>query len=212
MNRATLGDELVLLTQRADGRPLIWAGVRSFGTAGALLADLALAGRVTCTSGKVIVTSPARTGKGELDAVLTQIAAARRARRPAWWVYRLASAERTQQLQKRLAKRGILRVGRLPSGWRTARYPEQDPQPAAELRARLASALTSQAEPDPRTAALAALVHACGASRKVLPDLDRRTLSRRMNEISRDQWAAAGVRGAIRTVWCRLPWAALMAP
>ena len=208
MNHPILGEELALLTQRADGRRLIWVGARSCGVAGALLADLALTGRITCTDGRVTVTRPAQTGDVRLDAALSQIAAARRAHTPSWWVYRLASAEQTRWLLERQARRGILRVQ--PARW-SARYPEQNPQPAAELRARLTDALTSHQEPDPRTAALAALVNACGASRKVLPDLDRRT-RRRMTEISRGQWAAEGVRGAIRTAWCRLAWALVNLP
>lgn len=63
--------------------------------------------------------------------------------------------------------------------------------------AQLGEVIRQRAEPDPRTATLAALVAACGVSGKLFPDVDRRVRRRRLAEISAGQWAASGVGNSI---------------
>jgi hypothetical protein len=64
--------------------------------------------------------------------------------------------------------------------------------------AQLGEVFASGTEPGPRTAALAALVAACGVSGKLFPNLGRDARKRRLAEISAGQWAASGVRNSIR--------------
>ena len=76
----------------------------------------------------------------------------------------------------RRAARGDARrvLGLLP----TTRYPAQDPGLESEVRERLYPAVMGADQPDDHTTALAALVRACGLSRKVLPEVDRGQLPR----------------------------------
>jgi len=176
-----LAEELLLLAGRTGGQPLAWS--LPYGVAGALLAELELAGRIGYSQdARVTVIDPAPTGDGELDAVLAEIAGARQ-HYMEYWVEEIASAERTARIAERLADRSSL-CGR-----------------RAQLRSRVTGVLQGWSIGDDRAQILGALVNACGLAQQAFPDLGRRLLKRRMAEISRGQRVAAGVRDAIR--WAR---------
>jgi hypothetical protein len=183
-----LAEELVVLGRSSTGKSLILPGKLDRGVAGALLAELAAAGRIGYAGGVVRVTDGTATGRPVLDMVLQQVA--RRHRTPRAWVSRLASQELVRQV-------------RVPSRiWGPRRE---------ELVARLSGGLTTQARPGPRTAALAALVAACGLSGKLFPGVDRQVRKRRLAEISAGQWPASAVRASVRAAVARLPFQILWA-
>lgn len=80
------------------------------------------------------------------------------------------------------------------------RYPAINPRLEAAARTRLVLAVVQGAEPEARTAALAALLDACGLARRTFPELGRRQLKARMKEIGEGQWASAAVRKAIQSM------------
>jgi hypothetical protein len=184
-----LAEELVVLGRSSTGKSLILPGKLDRGVAGALLADLGAASRIGYAGGVVRVTDTTATGRPVLDMVLQQIAC--RDRTPRAWVSKLASQEPVRQ------------VKHVPS--RIWGPPENAPRPRDELVARLSDVLTTQARPDPRTAALAALVAACGLSGKLFPGVDRRVRKRRLAEISAGQWPASAVRASVRAALAKLP-------
>ena len=65
----------------------------------------------------------------------------------------------------------------------------------------MTQALMQQAEPDPRSAALIALVHALRCEHKIVDpwpyDLSRRQVRARAEEIARGNWASQAVRTTI---------------
>lgn len=184
-----LAEELLVLARSPGGAPLIseWAETR--GVAGSLLADLAAAGRIGCIASRlVVVTDRAATGRPVLDSVLQQIATGRD-RSPRCWVGKLASQQAIRRAEDLVAWRGA---------------PDGDVVPQREeLLARLSEVLTTESEPDARTAALAALVAACGLSGKLFSGVDRRARDRRLAAVSAGQWAAAGVRASRRAAMAR---------
>jgi len=190
-----LAEELVVLGRGSAGKSLILPVKLDRGVAGALLADLAAASRIGYAGGVVRVTDRTAAGRPVLDMVLQQIA--RRDRAPAAWVSKLASQEPVRQVKW------------LPS--RIWGPPENAPRPREELVARLSDMLSTQARPDPRTAALAALVAACGLSGKLFPGVDGQVRERRLAEISADQWPAEAVRASVRAAVAKLPFKILWA-
>jgi hypothetical protein len=80
----TLAEQLLLLTgdtgDQPGDQPLAWA--LHYGVAGALLAELEMAGRLGYSAdGRVTMTDPGPTRDDELDAVLAEIAGGGRGRR-----------------------------------------------------------------------------------------------------------------------------------
>lgn len=187
----------MLLAHGDNGEQLMAGGIRSHGLVGALLADLAAAGRLSCLDERlVVVTDKTPTGQPPLDKVLQWISVSGRDRSPQGWVGKLTSSERTDELRSLLALRHIAPdYGYVPDA-STSR---------ARIVAQLGEVFAGGTEPDPRTAALAALVDACGMSGKLFPNVDRRVRKRRLAEISAGQWAASGVRKRVRAekVWTR---------
>ena len=186
-----LAEEFVVLARSPGGGSLLRESTVDRGVAGALLADLAAAGRIGCIEGRlVVVTDRAATGRSALDMVLEQIATGRD-RPPRGWVGKLASQQ----------EGAVRQVKHLPGG-RSVREPDVVPQ-REELLARLSEVFTTDAEPDARTAALAALMAACGLSGKLFPGVARQVRKRRLAQISAGEWAAAGVRASRRAAMAR---------
>jgi hypothetical protein len=195
----------MLLARGDNGKQLMDGGVRDRGVAGALLADLAAGSRLNCLDERlVVVTDKTPTGQPPLDKVLQWISVSGRDRSPRGWVGKLASSERTDELKSLLTLRHMApEYGYVPDA-STSR---------ARIVAQLGEVFASGTEPDPRTAALAALVAACRMSGKLFPNVDRRVRKRRLAEISAGQWAASGVRKSVRAENARIGlWACVHAP
>ena len=162
MTSIALAEELLLLayddqTGKATGSRI---GL-DLGMSAAVLVDLALAGRIAYVDGYLKVIDPSPIGDPIADAVLAK-AADDEPHTPAQWLQRLRHRLRTRVLED-LVTRGVIRdVDETQMGViHVHRYPTTDPAFEAEIRRRLAEALTSDGMCDERTAALATLLVAC---------------------------------------------------
>lgn len=194
----TIAEEVLLLAHsEEEGKQLIGAAQLDAALGGAILAELALAGRVELSEKKVTVTSGVPLGDDELDAALNRMAEDGKARKPVWWVQKLYSSKLRKRLLERLAARGVLAeekakvLGLFP----TTRWPEVDGTVEAEVRSRVASALAG-AEPEARTAVLVAVLHAATLDRKAFPGADKK----RIKEITEGQWAGEAVASTIHAI------------
>ena len=154
-----LAEELLLLayddqTGKATGSRI---GL-DLGMAAAVLIDLALAGRVAYVEGYLKVVDPSPVGEPIADAVLAKVTE-EQPHTPAQWVQRLRHRLRARVLED-LVARGVVRdVDETQMGViHVHRYPTTDPAYEAEIRRRLAEALTGDSICDERTAALATLL------------------------------------------------------
>lgn len=200
---ATLPEELLLIAyDQVTGRAKPGGAIElDCGVAGAVLLELSLAGRIDVVDGKVSVLDPAPIGDPESDAVLERIAGAEKRRKPDWWVSRLRFGMRNRLLA-RLVERGVLRMEQRHVLWlfSVRRYVAIDTGIGSAARSRLERVVVHHGEPDARTAALAALLNVCGLARWTFPEIDRRQLKIRMNQLSEGQWAIAAVRTAIQSI------------
>ena len=162
MTSIALAEELLLLayddqTGKATGSRI---GL-DLGMAAAVLVDLALAGRVAYVDGYLKVIDPSPIGDPIADAILAK-AALDEPHTPAQWVQRLRHRLRTRVLED-LVSRGVMQdVDETQQEFiHVHRFPTTDPAYEAEIRGRLAAALTNDEIPDERTAALATLLVAC---------------------------------------------------
>ncbi len=175
----------MLLACDTGGPPLVGGWVLDRGVAGALLADLATQGRLGCVAGiRVVITDHASTGHPFLDDVLEEIAGSPISRSPADWVEELASLDWTDRLGA--------------ASFPAANLPQATPRPRSDIAARLGQVFIPGFDPDPQTAALAALVFVCGMSAALFPTVNRRMRKRRLAELCASQWGASAVRAVIR--------------
>jgi len=194
MTSIPLAEELLLLayddqTGKATGSRI---GL-DLGMAAAVLVDLALAGRIAYVDGFLKVNDPRPIGDPIADAVLAR-AAEDEPHTPAQWLQRLRHRLRIRVLED-LVSRGVIHdVDETQMGViHVHRYPTTDPAFEAEIRRRLAEALTSDETPDERTAALATLLTATRMEPALrLPPDDTLRAHQRLEQIASGAGFAGG--------------------
>jgi hypothetical protein len=191
-----LPQELALLAyDDATGR--VRSGVYlDLGLGGAVLFELALAGRLDLDGRKVRVLDPAPTGDPVVDARLAAITADK-PRAPHTVVERAAKGL-AQAVREGLVADGALRHerGRALGLFPVNRYLPR-PGAADEARIRLASAVRTGRSFDARTDALLALVAAVGLAKSVFPDRERRPDRKRLKAFAEAHWVGSATRKAI---------------
>lgn len=194
----TIAEEVLLLAYgEQDGKQLIGSTELDAAVGGALLGELAVAGRIDLADNRLVVRDATPLGDEELDAPLARMAAETKARKPDWWVQRLQTGKLRKRLLARLAERGVLdeeryrTLGIFP----TTRYPERDPRVELEIRERVRSVLAG-ATPDARVTVLIAVLHAAKLDRKAFPDASKE----RIKEIIEGGWAGKAVSDTIAAV------------
>jgi Golgi phosphoprotein 3 (GPP34) len=196
----SLAEEFTLLAYADDGTPQTDGTHLDNGLGGALLLELALAGRVGVVNKRVVVLDRDPTGDQLADEALERIAGEERSRRPGYWVTRFAKDTRPKVLGK-LVTDGVLTMekDRVLGVFPRTRYPAAQ-EAEAEVRERLRAAVLGDGPVDPHTGALCALVAATDLDRKVFADLDRMQVKVRLKAISQDSWAATAVRATIEEI------------
>jgi len=202
-------DLLLLVTDDASGRLSAPAAPVDAGLGGANLVELTLRNKVALSGeegqgkpGRLLVRDASPAGDAVLDAAL-EIVVAHQGEKPSAAIRPLSKNLR-QTLYQRLADRGVVRAeqGRVLGVFPARRWPAQDASHEAEIRRLVAEALTQQAVPDTRTAALIALLHALGCEDKIVDPrqygLSKRELRARAEEIAEGNWASEAVHKAIQ--------------
>jgi len=169
MSGPSLAEEIVLLSlDDATGRPLGRAGMApDLALAGALLMDLALAGRIDTDRDRVLLVDSTPTGDAVADAALRHLAtsgAPSDARGLLPLLAREAGTAR-EALLARLVAAGVLKrvEERVLFVFADRRFPKAPGRSeASDARARLRATLLEQEIPEPRDALLLGLARAAG--------------------------------------------------
>lgn len=164
-DRLDLPEEVFLLSLRDDGR----FGVASvqYALGGAILAELALRGRVALTESKrkrrVTLLNAAPTGVPLHDECLGRVRDSRRPRPPSHWVASFGATKKaTSRVGERLRERGVLSIERrrILLVFPCTRYRQLDAGPRRDVLLRLgAVVLGKQSDAGRRTLTLLALAH-----------------------------------------------------
>ncbi|MCK7621671.1 GPP34 family phosphoprotein [Streptomyces sp. RS10V-4] len=198
----TLAEEIMLLCLDGESGVPEQRQAAGWAVAGGILLELVLAGRASVEGKYLKLTDRTPTGERLLDdrmALLGTWLRDREKRRVTEWLTKDRNKAASAATES-LCARGVLveqehrALGLFP----TRRYPEVDGAPETEVRQRLRAVVLDGAAPDERTAGLIALLHAAKLHRVVFPDTPRKEVAGRMAEIAAGQWAAEGVRAAIR--------------
>jgi hypothetical protein len=202
-------DLLLLLTRDDTGQAVAGSQALSFGLAGGLLVELALAGRVDIAAagervkqGRVVIRDASPTGDELLDEALA-VLAQREGKRPQQVIGTLQKGLR-DKLYAGLADRGLVRresrkvLGLFPH----TSWPAADVAHEQQVRQAITSALASDLTADPRTSALIGLLSAMNAVTTVVDPTtvgaSKRDLKRRAHTVAEQSWAPMAVRKAIQ--------------
>ncbi|MER7282790.1 GPP34 family phosphoprotein [Dactylosporangium sp. NPDC000244] len=203
-----LADDFLLLALDDHGKNLIGDLRLNYGLAGAVLLDLALAGRIELAEDRVTVTDPTPTGDPVVDEALARIAAGEQPRKADAWIQPLADGLRAKVLDRQV-EAGVLRKEQDRVLWvfpRTRFASATGAQPAAEtaVRAELTAAIDGNGDGDgevpARAAALIGLVQVSGLAEEVFPGRPKEELKARLDAITAGNRAADAVQQTVRRI------------
>lgn len=202
----TLVEEMLLLAlDDATGelRPMPVMGLE-YSLAGALLADLALAGRLDSDPRQVIVLSREPTGDALLDEPLAALAASSVPLSVAQWLQALAGDSRSLEsaARTRLVARGILREEKRRLFWvlGVRRYPAADDRERVEVRTRLSALILGDDLPDPRDAILIGLLKGSHLLPHLLPEAAIQAREARIATLARMDLVGREVCSAVEAI------------
>jgi Golgi phosphoprotein 3 (GPP34) len=200
----TLAEEVMLLSLDDESGAAKDRSSAAWAVAGGILLELAMAGRVTVTDGRLAVTDPTPTGVALLDGRLRQMSEWTQRggrRRVTDWLTKDQAKAVSATVESLCARGLVVEERRKALGiFPVTRYPEADGTVEQELRSRLSAAVLDGAVPDERTCGLVALLQAARLHGLAFPDLPRKQVDPRMAEIAQGQWVGDDVREAIRNM------------
>ena len=195
-------DLLLLLTDDRTGRLVVNKAHVDVALGGAQLIELSLAHRVDLDDRKrLVILDASPTGDPLLDSALA-ILQHRAGKKPSAALGPLGKGLRPR-LYDRLTAAGILRVdhGKVLGLFPTTSWPTASGGRESVVRRDLVGQLVQGLTPEPRTAALVALLHALRVTHKVVVPhehgIGRRDLDRRAKAIAEGNWGSQAVRQSI---------------
>ena len=203
-----LSEELILLmlNERSGYLEMVPGWNFSCVMAGAVIADLALAGRVDTDLQVLYVTDPTPTRDHLLDPTLKEISESKELFEAQYWIERNAarSEEIVTVTLERLEERGILEY-RSGGFWmlsrdvsRSGSYSTSDNKIRQEARARVVDAILTDVIPDPHDAILVALMHTCDGFKLVLSPEDYEEKLNRIEIIAKLDLVGRSVAEAVK--------------
>ena len=200
-----LHEQILLLALRdRKGTPESGSGYARLAMGGAILAELALSGRISVDEGKWARVEAVSGADGPRDEILAEALALVRDRKrrqsAAEW---LQSFSRLRSLQQRtalgLCQRGILRSteARVLLVFNRKAYPTVDPGPENELVARLHDTVTGDGDVDPAVGVVVSLAFATDLLEINLGRKPVRARTRRIKDIVAGRCLAAGGHPAV---------------
>jgi hypothetical protein len=161
----TIAEDLLLFALDDEKGTTVWssAGALPYALAGALLAELALRGKVALREKQTVeVLDGTPIGDDILDDALRMIATSKKQRDARHWVTTLSGKVRRlrDRLEDRLVAQGILRKDqhRVLLLFPFERLPTDDPSVEQGLRDRVRTVILENETPDPRIATLISLL------------------------------------------------------
>jgi hypothetical protein len=201
---------LLLLLDDETGKPVGLPGpAGDLALAGAILMELALAGRIDTDLDRLVVVQQRPTGDALLDGVLARLATGAAERTSRWWIQDLAKsgpAFRTEILD-RLVAAGVLRriEDRFLWVFPERRYPKAPGRAeTAEVRRRLRGVLLEDDIPDPRDALLIGLARAAGLVPLVLDEAEAAQAAARVDQVAGLEELSRSLSAATRDVYATL--------
>ncbi|MGC8780424.1 MAG: GOLPH3/VPS74 family protein [Anaerolineae bacterium] len=156
-----------------------------FGLTAALLADLALQGKIVVEERRVLLRDPGATGDDLLDWALQRIRDADRPFKLKYWINALSFRKLPRQIAERLAERGVLREEE--RRYHSVIEETAEPSPRAPARywikERLRRAVLTTAGAEQRTLVLLSLLQGCRLLNLAFTKDERKAAGKRIGEL-----------------------------
>ena len=191
MPQLTFTEEIVLLAldDKTGAQLHLPVTALNYGLAGAVLADLAWAGKIDTDQERLTILDPSPTGDPLLDPWLALIAAEKNVRSVAHWLSVLADSQKEieQPALDRLIDRGILKRQDKKILWVIGlrRYPTIDGHERTEVRTRLGQLILGDDIPDPRDAILISLLSGCRLTDKIFTSPEFSVREKRLETLAK---------------------------
>lgn len=200
---------LLLMLDDESGRLMERAAPSGdYAVAGAILAELALSGRIDTDPKRLYIANPAPTGDKMLDDVLATIVASPEQGDSRYWIETLAAdADRFREvLFERLVKKGILKriEGRFLWVFPERRYPVVDDKEEREVKARIFGVLFNDDIPDPRDSMLIGLCRAAGLFSLILSPQELDRVQPRIDAVADLEELNRSLADAIREIYAQI--------
>ena len=182
-----LYEELFLLSINDAKGELVGAAASylPYGLAAAILAELALLGKVQADRKRLAVVDATPTGDELLDGALATIAASPKPRKLSHWIGALASGKLQKRVVQSLATGNVLQIEKKRFLWVIPyeAYPQQDASAKYWVKARLRGTVLGGEQPEPRTVALLSLLKACRLLDLVFTKDERKAAGQRIDAL-----------------------------
>ncbi|PSK98559.1 Golgi phosphoprotein 3 GPP34 [Murinocardiopsis flavida] len=203
MPKTTIAEELLLLCyDPGTGRPLVDSTRLTCGLVGAMVADLALAGRLGIDAERLYPLDGAPMGDPQLDGFAARVAAEPRPRKIKWWVTKVQNARLRKALLGGAVAHGVLThqarraLGIFPmNDYRPAQPGQRD-----DLVLRLGSVLRQEHPADSRSVALLALCGAVRVDRKLFRELPQGERRRMIKAVMAGDEIGRAVKSVIQSI------------
>jgi len=208
--KLSMAEELLLLMLDDRTGRLIDRAAPScdYALAGALLAELALAGRIDTDTTKLWAANVTPTGDALADRVLAQVAAAPQPRDSRYWIETLGTDARDFRdvLFERLVAKGVLNKveGRFLWVFPERRYPSVSGKEEREVKARLLGVLFNDEIPDPRDSLMIGLCRAAGLFALILSGQELDRVQERINQVADLEELNRSLAVAIRSIYSQI--------
>ena len=198
----SLHEELMLLSLKDEEGTVIGGTMYPYAIGGAVVAELAIDGRIAVDidSQKLTVTDPTPIGDPLIDGWVSKMASSKKDQRVSYWVSQIAgTGDLKHRVAMQLVRRGILRAteDKVLLVFTRKIYPELDPKPEQELMHRLDRAIFGDEDVTARTAILVALAHHSGLLRAVFDKKRLKARESRIAALAEGSVAAGATKEAI---------------
>ncbi len=187
----TLSEEFFLLSiDDAKGKIItaVDQGLQ-FGLAGALLAELALQGKISLDNKRLVVLNPAPTSDPLFDETLARLSAEKKPRKASYWVEKLADKKLVKKVAQRLADKNILRIEKKRYLWVIPYevFPQVDASAKFWVKQHLRDAVLAGGETTPGIIAFLSLLKACRLLDLVFTRDERKAAARKVDALVKEE-------------------------
>lgn len=155
------------------------------GLAGALLADLALHGKISVAEKKLAILDPSPVGDPILDAGLAIITSEKRTRKLDFWLQKLGNKKLASQVVERLVEKNVIRVEKKRYLWVIPYevFPQVDASAKYWVKHHLRSATLAGGEVTPGIVTLLSLLKACQLLNLVFTRDEQKAAERKVTKL-----------------------------
>ena len=188
-------------------------GILDYGLAGAVLAGLALEGKLTVIEDRLSLVDATPSGNAILDGAMEAIASSDRLRKATHWVNVLAGKRLPKQVAHELVTKGVLRMEEKRIFWVIPyqAYPQQDASAKFCVKEQLRTMTLGGEKPDPHRLVLLSLLKACRLFSLVFTQDERRAASRKVDDLVKGELFGDSVAKALEEIETAAATAAMVA-